>query len=82
MSICFQVSPWYTYFLVLLPKLMQLAYPLFLAGLATNRVARKISAPLVFYVLLMSCLKHKEWRFISYVVPTFNIVALAGIAKM
>ncbi|KAK9895497.1 glycosyltransferase family 22 protein [Cystobasidium minutum MCA 4210] len=76
------VSPWYTYFLVSLPKIMQLAYPLFLAGIYINPVARRFAAPLVFYVCLMSILKHKEWRFISYVIPTFNIIALAAIARL
>lgn len=61
---------------------MLLAYPFFLAGVAVNPVARRLVAPLAFYVAAMSCLKHKEWRFISYVVPTFNIVSLASIVRM
>lgn len=61
---------------------MQLSYPLFLAGIYINPVARRFAAPLVFYVCLMSILKHKEWRFISYVIPTFNIIALAAIARL
>lgn len=77
-----QVSPWYTYFGASLPRMMLLAYPFFLAGVAVNPTARRLVAPLAFYVAVMSLLKHKEWRFICYVVPTFNIVSLASIVRM
>ena len=61
---------------------MLLAYPFFLAGVAVNPVARRLVMPLAIYVGIMSLLRHKEWRFIIYVVPTFNIVSLASIVRM
>lgn len=77
-----KVSPWYTYPLVSLPRIMLLSYPFFLAGIIFNPVARRLVLPLGVYVAVMSMLQHKEWRFISYVIPTFNIVSLASIAKV
>lgn len=75
-------SPWYQYFLLDLPRIKLLAFPAFLLGLTYSEIPRRLAFPSVCYVATMSLLKHKEWRFICYVIPSLNIVALAGVAKM
>ncbi|KAF9193324.1 dolichyl-P-Man:Man(7)GlcNAc(2)-PP-dolichol alpha-1,6-mannosyltransferase [Haplosporangium sp. Z 767] len=83
-SVAWGVSPWYTYFSILLPKISGLALPLALAAvLVEQRYRRYILATGVF-VGLYSFLGHKEWRFIVYVVPILNLggaITLSWIMK-
>jgi alpha-1,6-mannosyltransferase len=41
---------------------------------------RTLLMPYVAFVALLSCLGHKEWRFVVYVVPVWNIVGAKGAA--
>ncbi|TFK49730.1 alpha-1,6-mannosyltransferase subunit [Heliocybe sulcata] len=72
------VSPAHAYFTSFLPKLLLSAYPLSIIGaLADGRIRELLFAPVVF-INLISALGHKEWRFVIYVVPAFNIAAARG----
>ncbi|GAA6020689.1 hypothetical protein JCM11491_000515 [Sporobolomyces phaffii] len=72
-------SPIYAYFALTLPKLLLLAFPFALFSLFVDRRARRIGVPALAYVAIMSGLAHKEWRFISYVVPALNVCAASGV---
>ncbi|OAQ27003.1 glycosyltransferase family 22 protein [Linnemannia elongata AG-77] len=83
-SVAWGVSPWYTYFLVLLPKIAGLALPLALAGTVVEQRLRRYLLPAGVFVTLYSFLGHKEWRFVIYVVPLLNLgaaITLAWILK-
>ncbi|PPQ98171.1 hypothetical protein CVT26_003217 [Gymnopilus dilepis] len=77
------VSPWHTYIASYLPKLLLASLPLSFIGLITDQ--RRI-IPLLFppacFVALISNLGHKEWRFVVYVVPLFNVAAARGARWM
>jgi alpha-1,6-mannosyltransferase len=47
-------------------------------GFARDSRIRSLIWPAFFFVLLMSFLGHKEWRFVVYVVPMLNIAAAHG----
>ncbi|KAG2145216.1 glycosyltransferase family 22 protein [Suillus clintonianus] len=71
-------SPIHAYFLSHLPKLLLGSLPLAVLGAVVDgRVQALIHPPLLF-IGLISSLGHKEWRFIIYVVPLFNIAAARG----
>ncbi|KAF8525924.1 alpha-1,6-mannosyltransferase subunit [Hysterangium stoloniferum] len=72
------VSPFHTYFTTHLPKLLLSSLPLSALGLAIDPTTRTIIFPFVAFVTLLSVHGHKEWRFIIYVVPMFNVVAARG----
>ena len=76
------VSPPSTYFKALLPKLLLSSLPLSIIGVWYSRAIRNFVTPSLIFVGLMSCLGHKEWRFIVYVVPIFNIAASRGLYAM
>ncbi|KAJ9098442.1 hypothetical protein QFC20_005961 [Naganishia adeliensis] len=79
-------SPWYTYLFPFLPKLLLSALPLVVAVPVLDPAARRalkgwktvLGVPVGAMVAGMSCLPHKEWRFIVYVVPWIH--ALAAIS--
>ncbi|KAI5480832.1 alpha-1,6-mannosyltransferase, glycosyltransferase family 22 protein [Pseudohyphozyma bogoriensis] len=70
------VSPFYHYFLNL-PRLLP-TLPLALFACLIDRRARRLVYPSFGFILLLSCLKHKEWRFFVYAFPAFNVAAAAG----
>ncbi|THV06315.1 hypothetical protein K435DRAFT_960579 [Dendrothele bispora CBS 962.96] len=72
------VSPFHTYLSSLLPKLLLSSLPLSALGLLIDRRIREFLVPYGLFVLLISCLGHKEWRFIVYVVPAVNVAAARG----
>ncbi|KAF9484840.1 alpha-1,6-mannosyltransferase subunit [Pholiota conissans] len=71
-------SPWYTYFFLFLPKLLLGALPLSIVGFCIDQRIRTIIYPCLLFMFLISFLGHKEWRFIIYVVPVFNVAAAIG----
>ncbi|KAG6811820.1 hypothetical protein H0H92_005679 [Tricholoma furcatifolium] len=72
------VSPIHTYWTSFLPKLLLSSLPLSLVGFLQDQRLRILLLPSLLFIGLISCLGHKEWRFIVYVVPIFNIVAAGG----
>jgi alpha-1,6-mannosyltransferase len=73
-----QTSPVHAYFLAHLPKLLLGSLPLAVFGAVLDNRIRALMHPPVLFIGLISCLGHKEWRFIVYVVPLFNIAAARG----
>ncbi|KAF8577775.1 glycosyltransferase family 22 protein [Ramaria rubella] len=71
-------SPPYSYFTTHLPKLLMSALPLSIVGLLVDKRMQRVLLPWFVFVALLSCLGHKEWRFIVYVVPIWNIVGARG----
>ena len=69
------MSPFYAYFTHALPKLLVAALPLSVHGMILDKRIRSLMVPPLAFVLAMSFLGHKEWRFVVYVVPVFNIAA-------
>ncbi|GAA6015223.1 hypothetical protein JCM10207_003649 [Rhodosporidiobolus poonsookiae] len=76
------VEPLLFYFFPTLPRLLHLALPFALFSLAIDRRTRRLLWPCIAFVALMSALKHKEWRFVVYVVPPFFASAAAGIVAL
>lgn len=74
-----QTSPVHAYFLSHLPKLLLGSLPLAILGAISDNRVRALMYPPVLFIALISCLGHKEWRFIIYVVPLFNIAAARGV---
>ena len=74
----FQTSPAHSYLTVYLPKLLLGSLPLSILGASLDVRIRSLLAPVLAFVGLISCLGHKEWRFVVYVVPIVNIGAARG----
>jgi len=72
------VSSHFQYFTTFLPKLLVGSIPFAITGAIVDHRIRSVVLPPLAFVLLLSCLGHKEWRFIIYVVPLFNIAAARG----
>ncbi|KAG0343210.1 hypothetical protein BG004_005454 [Podila humilis] len=79
-SVAWGVSPWYTYFVVLLPKIATVALPLSLMAVVIEPRFRRYILPALVFVSLYSLLGHKEWRFVIYVVPILNLGAAISLA--
>ncbi|KAH9481156.1 putative Dol-P-Man:Man(7)GlcNAc(2)-PP-Dol alpha-1,6-mannosyltransferase [Psilocybe cubensis] len=71
-------SPPLTYITSYLPKLLLGALPLSIIGFAIDHRIRSLLLPSMAFIALISNLGHKEWRFIIYVVPIFNVAAARG----
>lgn len=74
--------PFYAYFVVFLPRLLMLSYPLSIVGFCSNARIRRLLAPSFAYIILFSMLPHKEWRFIVYTIPVFTAAASATIEEL
>ncbi|KAG0033255.1 dolichyl-P-Man:Man(7)GlcNAc(2)-PP-dolichol alpha-1,6-mannosyltransferase [Podila clonocystis] len=74
-SVAWGVSPWYTYFTLLLPKIATVSLPLALVATVIEPRFRRYMLPATVFVSLYSLLGHKEWRFVIYVVPILNLGA-------
>ncbi|OCH94902.1 hypothetical protein OBBRIDRAFT_884451 [Obba rivulosa] len=72
------VSPFHVYFTAHLPKLLLSALPLSLVGTLVDGRIQALLLPPIAFLILISGLGHKEWRFVVYVVPLFNIAAARG----
>ncbi|KAF5374448.1 hypothetical protein D9615_009109 [Tricholomella constricta] len=75
-------SPRSAYWTSHLPKLLLTSLPMSLLGLLRDQRIRDLLFPFLIFVGLISCLGHKEWRFIIYVVPAFNVAAARGARWM
>ncbi|KAF9450061.1 glycosyltransferase family 22 protein [Macrolepiota fuliginosa MF-IS2] len=73
------VSPFQAYFTVHLPRLLMTGFPIAYIGSVSDPRVSIFLLPYVAFVLLISNLGHKEWRFIIYTVPAFNIAAARGL---
>lgn len=51
-------------------------------GIYVDATALRVAIPMLFHVAFMSRLQHKEWRFIAYTVPWFNVTALIGLSHL
>ncbi|KAF8972290.1 alpha-1,6-mannosyltransferase subunit [Flammula alnicola] len=71
-------SPPLAYITSYLPKLLLGSLPLSFIGLISDQRIRSLLLPSLVFIGLISNLGHKEWRFIIYVVPLFNIAAARG----
>ncbi|KAK0446205.1 glycosyltransferase family 22 protein [Armillaria borealis] len=69
------VEPPLTYFTRHLPRLLLSAVQLSLLGFCIDHRIRSLLLPSIVFVALISGLGHKEWRFIVYVVPVFNVAS-------
>ncbi|TPX33102.1 hypothetical protein SmJEL517_g03915 [Synchytrium microbalum] len=82
------VEPWHAYFSMHLPKLMPLALPISIYGVvisfsgSSNAKIRKYLIPALMYVSMYSILPHKEWRFVIYVIPLFNMAASVSLVSI
>lgn len=76
------VSPPLYYFTSALPKLLHLSLIPAAFSFLLDRRSRRLLLPCLVYVGLLSALKHKEWRFVVYVVPAFTIAAAGGIVGL
>ncbi|KAJ7072884.1 glycosyltransferase family 22 protein [Mycena amicta] len=83
-SVEWGVSPVHAYLTSHLPKLLLSALPLSVFAVFSSAPRRLL--PLVFpgavLTAAMSAIGHKEWRFIVYIVPTWNVVAARGLSVM
>lgn len=77
-SCLLQVSSYRTYFVNHLPKTLLTAFPLSIVGLLSDARIRSLLLPVIIFVLILSSLPHKEWRFIVYSVPLFTVAAARG----
>ena len=83
-SVNWGTSPFHHYFTSALPRLLfnpftyLLCIPLALSTPALRSRALDILIPNLTYVAVYSFQPHKEWRFISYVIPPLTAVAAAG----
>ncbi|KAJ7099376.1 glycosyltransferase family 22 protein [Mycena belliarum] len=77
-------SPVHAYLTAHLPKLLLTALPLSFFGAFSSAPRRLLPllVPGLALVGAMSAIGHKEWRFIVYVVPTWNVIAARGLNTM
>ncbi|KAJ3196014.1 hypothetical protein HDU67_004161, partial [Dinochytrium kinnereticum] len=81
-SVEYGVSPFHAFLTSLIPRIAPVSYPLsFYASYVDKRVRRILLPPLLF-VLAMSVVPHKEWRFVIYVVPLLNIAAATAFTRL
>lgn len=74
------MSPYHTYFTSSLPRLLMTGLPLAIFGIMLDKRLRQLALPSLCFVGLLSALGHKEWRFIIYIVPIFNVCAAKALA--
>ncbi|KAF7362438.1 Mannosyltransferase [Mycena venus] len=77
-------SPAHAYLTSHLPKLLLSALPLSAFAVFSSAPKRLLSLifPGAVLVSAMSAVGHKEWRFVVYVVPVWNVVAARGMSAM
>ena len=75
-----QVEPFHMYLSSYLPKLLLSSLPLSGLGFLLDQRVRSLLIPYLAFIGIINGLAHKEWRFVIYVVPAFNIAAARGAA--
>ncbi|RDB28916.1 putative Dol-P-Man:Man(7)GlcNAc(2)-PP-Dol alpha-1,6-mannosyltransferase [Hypsizygus marmoreus] len=75
-------SPRAAYWTTHLPKLLLSSLPLSIVGFFLDQRIRTLLLPSFLFIGLIGGLGHKEWRFIIYVVPIFNVAAARGAKWM
>ncbi|KAF8895998.1 alpha-1,6-mannosyltransferase subunit [Infundibulicybe gibba] len=78
----FSDIPVHTYFTAYLPKLLLTSLPLSGIAFVSEARIRSLLFPSITFITLISALGHKEWRFIIYVVPIFNVAGASGLRWM
>lgn len=73
-----QTSPWHYYFTRALPRLVP-SLPLGIWSMVIDRRSRGIGYPSLLYIVALSFLSHKEWRFFVSAIPALNICSAAGV---
>ncbi|KIK61287.1 glycosyltransferase family 22 protein [Collybiopsis luxurians FD-317 M1] len=68
-------SPPWTYFVSFLLKFLLTTFPLSILGFVMDKHIQEALLPHIAFIGIISLLAHKEWRFIVYVIPVFNIAA-------
>ncbi|CAG8483911.1 3327_t:CDS:2, partial [Acaulospora morrowiae] len=81
-SVEWGVLPFHAYFTSFLPRLLLTSGPLSVLSVFTDARTRRFLLPMLIYLVGFSRLEHKEWRFIVYVVPIFNMCAAMGWVSM
>ncbi|PLW32808.1 hypothetical protein PCANC_18824 [Puccinia coronata f. sp. avenae] len=81
-SVQWGVMPWHFYFTSSLPKLLGITYPLALLGFVLNRKIFLLGACTLVFLVAMSCLGHKETRFIIYIVPVWNLATSVCVHRI
>ncbi|KAI8889515.1 glycosyltransferase family 22 protein [Backusella circina FSU 941] len=72
--------PFQTYFTSFLPRILIVSYPLSIWAYITDNRVRSMLTPVLIYILMFSCLPHKEWRFIVYTIPIFTAAAASTVS--
>ncbi|KIY72463.1 glycosyltransferase family 22 protein [Cylindrobasidium torrendii FP15055 ss-10] len=73
------VEPAHAYFTRYLPKALMSSVVLWMVGAIADSRVRTFMLPTLAFLLLISGLGHKEWRFVVYVIPIFNVAAAKGL---
>ncbi|RUP52373.1 Alg9-like mannosyltransferase family-domain-containing protein [Jimgerdemannia flammicorona] len=81
-SVEWGVLPFHAYFTTFLPRLLLISLPLAVYACAVDPRPRRHVIPATVYVVFFSLLGHKEWRFVVYIVPVFNVAASVGLSKI
>ncbi|KAG2225899.1 hypothetical protein INT45_006595 [Circinella minor] len=74
--------PFYAYFVLFLPRLLLISYPLACIAFIRDGRVRRIMSPMLIYICLFSLVPHKEWRFIIYTIPIFTAAAAALLGNV
>ncbi|KAL7753879.1 alpha-1,6- mannosyltransferase [Sorochytrium milnesiophthora] len=75
------VSPFHAYFTTLLPNMVLWVLPCAAIAFVTQVRLRKILLVVTAFVALYSFLPHKEWRFIIYAVPIYNLATAVVLSQ-
>ncbi|KAI8853061.1 Alg9-like mannosyltransferase family-domain-containing protein [Chytridium lagenaria] len=81
-SVEYGVSPFHAFFTSLIPRIAPVSFPLSFYAVVVDKRIRRIMLPAFIFVVTMSFIPHKEWRFVIYVVPLLNIAAATTMTRL